>query len=334
MRIKLFIVLSLVLLSPAQKAQEVQFTQFYSTPLFLNPAFTGLTYGHRFSANYRNQWPGIQTAYVTYLVGYDYNVYNLNSGIGFYVLQDIAGTSNLVTNTQCFNYAYSIKINRTSEFRAGLSLAMASKRIDNTNLIFNDQLVTGAARSADIGAAQKVNYFDIGLGALYNSRNFWLGASAKHLNEPNSSLVDADATTLPRYLSVHGGYRYIISARGAGKTKLEEFISASLHYRNQARYDQLDIGAYYFKKLITFGLWYRGLPFKKYQAGYGNRESVALLVGLEIPDKNFRFGYSYDVTISRLGFNNTVGSHEISMVYEIVQKRKKARRVLISCPKF
>ncbi len=326
--------LLLFILSVPLSAQEVQFTQFYATPLFLNPAFTGLTYGHRFSANYRNQWPGIKTTYVTYMAAYDYNMSNLNSGVGIYFLQDVAGTSNLITTHKCFNYAYSIKINRTSEIRAGMSLALIGKRIDITNLLFNDQLVTGASSSAEAGSAQEKNYFDVGLGALYNSRNYWLGMSVKHLNEPNTSLVDGDMSTLPVYMSIHGGYRYIISARGAGKTKLEEFISASMHFRKQEKYDQLDIGAYYFKNVMNFGLWYRGLPFKKYAPGYGNQESIAILIGLEIPDKNFRVGYSYDVTISRLGFNNSLGSHEISMVFEIVQKRKKSRRVLISCPKF
>ncbi len=139
MRSKVISAILFLVFSLQAKAQEVQFTQFYATPLFLNPAFTGLTYGHRFSANYRNQWPGIKTTYVTYMAAYDYNVSNLNSGIGVYFLQDVAGTSNLISTHKCFNYAYSIKINRTSEVRAGMSLALIGKRIDISNLIFNDQ---------------------------------------------------------------------------------------------------------------------------------------------------------------------------------------------------
>ena len=118
---------------------------------------------------------------------------------------------------------------------------------------------------------------------------------------------------LPVSVNVHGGYRYIISARGAGRTKLEEFVSASMQYRREQRYDQLDIGAYYFKSFINLGLWYRGLPLKHYKPGYPNRESVAILVGFEIPDRNFRIGYSYDVTVSKLGISNSQGSHEISI---------------------
>jgi len=316
-------------------SQEPQFTQFYAAPMFLNPAFTGLTYEHRFTANYRNQWPNIRNAFSTYMAAYDYNVSHLNSGIGFYALQDRAGTSNLVTTQGGFNFAYRFKINKYSEFRAGFTIAMTQKKLDIGSLIFNDQLIDGVPGivSQDGNRIEPISYLDLGAGALYNSTNYWLGMSLKHLNEPNPSLM-GHTDALPIYLSMHGGYRYIISAKGAGRTNLEEFISASLHFRKEQNYDQLDIGAYYFKSFLNVGLWYRGLPFKHYKRGYPNRESIAILIGLEIPDKNFRVGYSFDLTLSRLGIANTQGAHEISMVYEIAKKRKKTKRVLVSCPKF
>jgi type IX secretion system PorP/SprF family membrane protein len=314
-------------------AQDIQFTQFYAAPMFLNPAFTGLTYEHRFTVNARNQWTGINTAYKTAMAAYDYNVSALNSGIGGFYWQDRAGTSNLVTQQGGLNYSYRVKTSKYSEFRMGTTIGYSTKKIDYTRLIFNDQLISNAPISNDAQKAERVNYLDLALGALYNSTNYWFGFSAKHLNQPNVSIT-GDIEALPVYYSAHGGYRYIISARGAGRTKLEEFISASVHYRRQKRYDQLDIGAYYFKSFLNLGVWYRGLPFKKYKPGYTNRESIALLVGLEIPDKNFRVGYSYDATISKLGISNSQATHEISLVFEVAQKRKKNKRVLVSCPKF
>lgn len=314
-------------------AQDPQFTQFYSTPLFLNPAFTGLTYEHRFTAAYRNQWPGIQKTYVTYMAAYDYNISDLNSGVGGFVLQDIAGTSNLTTSQYGVNYAYRIKINKYTEARAGLQLAMHQKKLNYSRLIFNDQLVTGASVSKDAGSAEPISYFDAGVGGLLNSTNFWVGASAKHINQPNASLV-GNIEPLPLFLSVHGGYRYIISARGSNKTKIEEYVSASIHYRHERKYDQLDFGAYYFYKFINLGVWYRGLPYKRYKPGYPTRESLSLLLGLEIPDKNLRIGYSYDLTLSNLGINNTQGAHEVTLVYEMAKKRKRTKRVLVTCPKF
>jgi len=330
---KLSTIFILMLLVTRLFAQDPQFTQFYAAPMFLNPAFTGLTYEHRFAANYRNQWPGIKTAYNTYMASYDYNVSNVNSGIGGFVLQDHAGTSNLVTTMGGVNYAYRVKLGKYSEARGGVSLVMNQKKIDNTRLIFNDQFVTGSAVSQDALAADKVSYFDMGLGGLFNSTNYWFGFSARHVNQPNASMV-GNIEPLPVSGSIHGGYRLIISARGSGKTKLEEFISASVNIRGEQKYGQLDVGAYYFKSFVNVGLWYRGLPFKTYKPGYPSRESVALLVGLEVPDKNFRIGYSYDATVSNLKINNTQGAHEVSLVYEVASKRKRNRKVLVSCPKF
>lgn len=314
-------------------AQDFQFTQFYASPMMLNPAFTGLIYEHRFTAAYRNQWPGIKRSFTTYMATYDYNISNLNSGIGGFILQDRSGTSNLVTTLGGINFAYRIKVDKFSELRLGASVAMAQKKVDNTNLVFNDQLITGSSVSQDALSTQNTNYADIGLGAVYNSANYWIGATAKHVNQPNTSLTSS-LQALPIYMSVHGGYRYIISASGKGKTKLEEFVSASVNYRHQQKYDQLDIGAYYFRSKLNVGLWYRGLPLKRYKVGFPTRESVAILVGFEIPDKNFKVGYSYDITISRLGINSTQGAHELTLVYEIFKKNKRNRRVLVSCPKF
>lgn len=315
-------------------AQDPQFTQFYASPLFLNPAFTGLTYEHRFALNYRNQWPGIKNAYTTYMGSYDYNISNLNSGIGAFAWQDKAGSSNLVTTQFGGNFAYRVKIDKYSEIRGGLMLAMTQKKVDNSNLIFNDQLANGGVGTTPNGRGlEKINYLDMGVGALYNSTNYWVGIAAKHINQPNVSMI-GNTEPLPTYVTVHGGYRYIISARGSGKTKLEEFVSASINYRHENKYDQFDIGAYYFKSVLNVGIWYRGLPFKRYKPGYANRESVAILIGLEVPDKNLRIGYSYDITVSRLGLGNSLGAHEVSLVYEVAKKRKRNKRVLVSCPKF
>lgn len=316
-------------------AQEPQFTQFYAAPMFLNPAFTGLTYEHRFTANYRNQWPSVKNAFTTYMTTYDYNISNLNSGIGGFVLQDKAGTSRLTTTQGGLNFAYRFKVKKHAEVRAGMMMAMTQKRLDNSTLIFNDQLISGApaGTSPDARSVEPVNYLDLGAGLLFNSTNYWMGISAKHINQPNSSMA-GNTEAMPVYIDIHGGYRYIISARGAGRSKLEEFISASAHYRSEQKYDQFDIGAYYFKSFMNVGIWYRGIPFKHYKPGYSNRESIALLLGLEIPNKNFRVGYSYDITVSHLGINNTQGAHEVSLVYEVAKKRKKNKRVLVSCPKF
>ncbi len=313
------------------KAQDAQFTQFYAAPMYLNPAFTGVTYEHRFVANYRNQWPGIKRAYQTYMASYDYNMSDINSGLGITVMQDRAGTAGLTHTQFGINYAYHFKVSKLAEIRLGANLNYNMKRIDFGKLKFNDQITTGSSISTEAANYEQLNFMDFAAGALLNSTEYWLGLSAKHLTQPNSSLT-GDRVPLPLSLSLHGGYRFIIEQKS--KNDIKRYISPAFNYRHQQKYDQLDIGVYYYHLPLNVGLWYRGLPFKNYGPTYSSRESIAILVGFDITEYNLRIGYSYDLTISKLGVANSLGGHEVSLVYEIAKKKKKTRRVLVSCPKF
>ncbi len=321
----------MALFSMVLKAQDAQFTQFYAAPMYLNPAFTGVTYEHRFVANYRNQWPGIKRAYQTYMASYDYNMSDINSGLGITVMQDRAGTAGLTHTQFGTNYAYHFKVSKLAEIRLGANLNYNMKRIDFGKLKFNDQITTGSIVSTEAANYEQLNFMDFAAGALLNSTEYWLGLSAKHLTQPNSSLT-GDRVPLPLSLSLHGGYRFIIEQKS--KNDIKRYISPAFNYRHQQKYDQLDIGVYYYHLPLNVGLWYRGLPFKTYGPTYSSRESIAVLVGFDITEYNLRIGYSYDLTISKLGVANSFGGHEVSLVYEISKKKKKTRRVLVSCPKF
>lgn len=326
-------VIYLVCLCALIKAQDPQFTQFYAAPQYLNPAYTGLTTEHRFVANYRNQWPGIRKTYQTLMAAYDYNISDVSSGIGVFVMQDKAGLAGLTHTQAGLSYAYRFTVKKVSEIRAGISVSYNMKSIGFSKLVFNDQLVTGSSVSLDGTNYQQRNFVDINAGVLFNSKRYWLGAAAKHLNRPNTSLI-GQQQALPLFLGVHGGYRYIIDARGNSKTALKKYVAASFNYKHELKYDQFDVGLYYFHMPLNIGVWYRGIPFKNYKP-HVNNESFAILIGCEIPQRNLRVGYSYDMTISSLGINNSQGAHELSLVYEYAQKRKyKAKKVLVTCPKF
>lgn len=330
-RIPVQIIFSLLFLSQtALRAQDPQFTQFYAAPMYLNPAFTGVTYEHRFVLNYRNQWPGVSKAYQTYMAAYDYNMSELKSGFGFTAMQDRAGTSGLTHTQFGFNYSYHANISKLVEIRGGLGLSYNMVRLDFNKLRFNDQLATGSSVSLEQSNYEPLQYMDINAGALLNSEEYWAGFSLKHLNRPNSSLM-GERVALPVTFSLHGGYRHVINKRGRD---LRRYVSPAFNYRHEGKYDQLDLGIYYYALPINLGIWYRGIPFKKYAPTYNSSESVAILVGTDITQYNLRIGYSYDITVSKLGVVHSLGSHEISLVYEIAKKRKRSRRVLVSCPKF
>ena len=298
--------------------------------MYLNPAFTGLTYEHRFIANYRNQWPGISKAFQTYMASYDYNMTKLNSGIGLNIMQDRAGTAGLTHTQLGLNYAYRFKIFKSSEIRMGTTLSYNLKKLDFNKLIFNDQINSGSTTSIEASSYEQLSFLDISAGALLNSTKYWLGFSAKHLNQPNTSFIGY-RSPIPITFSLHGGYKFILEQESED---LKRYISPTLNYRRQEKYDQLDIGVYYYHLPLSFGLWYRGLPLKRYSSTYNNRESLAFLFGFDLTKYNIRAGYSFDFTISKLGINNSRGAHEISIIFEINRESKKDKKVMISYPKF
>ena len=50
--------------------------------------------------------------------------------------------------------------------------------------------------------------------------------------------------------------------------------------------------------------------------------------------ESIKIGYSYDLTISKLGNGITGGSHEISMGFNLKCKKKPKNFRKISCPSF
>jgi type IX secretion system PorP/SprF family membrane protein len=316
------------------KAQNPQLTQFYAMPILLNPAFTGQTYEHRFAIDMRDQWPGISTTYKTVAMSYDYNIASANSGIGVMLLQDNAGTPAINSTLAMLSYAYHFKINKFAEIRTGIQIGYGYKSIDVSKLVLNDQLYYNTNTSLDpyiLGMNTHVSYMDLNAGALLNSTAYWLGISLQHINTPNTSFSDYGNNKQPMDLSLHGGYRFIKEKKG---NQLKEYFSPSFNYKHEGKFNQLDIGAYYFKAPLNLGMWYRGIPIAQSVPGYINTDALSFLIGVDIAKYDARIGFSYDITLSKLAVSNSLGSFEIAIIYEYAKRSKKTRKVLISCPKF
>ena len=51
--------------------QDMNYTQYFSTPLYVNPAFTGINTGVRARFLFRDQWPSAPIAYKSYYFSAD-----------------------------------------------------------------------------------------------------------------------------------------------------------------------------------------------------------------------------------------------------------------------
>ena len=317
--------------------QDQQYTQFYANPVYLNPGFTGTSIQSRVSALYRNQWPSLPKAFVSYNFSYDQFVPSINSGIGITVQHDKAGIGGLTYTSAAINYAYEIQITRKFSVRPALSLGYGSTYLDVDKLTFMDQLAREDDGAATLDpdrarfAQKPLNYPDFGAGIVLFSEKMWLGGSVRHMNQPVNSIIGTD-TRLPMKISVHGGMRIKVAELGAFSHR--QFIVPAFNYQAQGLFDQLDLGFYYEYDPLILGLWYRGIPLLK-RNGYNhlNQDAIAVLVGYEI--NNLKIGYSYDLTISQLT-PNSGGAHEISLTYEWASRKnkRKSKRRIMPCAKF
>lgn len=315
------------------QAQDAHFTQFYAAPTYLSPAFAGTSLQSRFGLIYRDQWPSIPGAFVSGAVSFDHYMSELNSGVGLLMFHDHAGSGALRYTSITGQYAYEIELKRKVFLRPAIELSYVTHAVDYSRLVFGDQL----ARGGDVSTyeyldGRSVKYTDAGTGLLYFTPKTWLGLAVHHLMRPNQSLLMHEAR-IPRTFSFHGGRRFQLRSAVIKRNKAS--VVAAFNYRAQEKFDQLDLGIYLEQEPFYAGLWYRGIPlFKAYQPGYQNNDALAAVLGVMVND--WRIGYSYDMTISGLA-GYTGGSHEISIGYEMADKRKKRARYhkrAVPCAKF
>jgi type IX secretion system PorP/SprF family membrane protein len=321
--------LFLIILTVEANGQDPTFSQFYANPLYLSPSFAGATEEYRLAINYRNQWPAIPGVFHTYSISFDKAMPNFNSGIGVLATYDVAGSGDLSTTNIGLLYSYDFNINKEWHIRPGVNFKFYYLGLNIYKLVFNSQ-ITGSGTTPPITPPPFDNVADVDFStsALVYNDKIWAGFTLDHLFTPKQSFYGDDDTKLPVKLNLYGGVRILGQTRL--RKKLIEALSVAANVQAQGKYVQTDIGLYYYKDPLIFGLWYRGVPFLTTQAG----DALIGLVGIKT--NNLHIGYSYDFTISNL-ISSSGGAHELSIVYEFTSftvGTTKRRIRAIPCPEF
>jgi type IX secretion system PorP/SprF family membrane protein len=303
-------------------AQDPEFTQFYANPLYLNPAFAGSNNCPRITLNYRNQWPSISGTFVTSSMSYDQYVHDISGGLGVLVTNDNEADGTLRTSTISGIYAYRQPLGRKWSLSVGFQGSFFQKVLDKNKLSFGDQIdplrgfVFNTNEALPGGVASNL---DLSSGVLLYSEYFYAGFAAHHLTRPNESLIGDDESRLPTKFTGHAGGVIPLDG-GAGKySSGSSTLSPNILYQQQGTASQLNIGMYLKHGPLTAGVWYR------------NTDAAIALIGVQTDV--FRFGYSYDFTISKLT-NITGGAHEISIQILVPCRVKRPKFRTISCPSF
>ena len=323
--VKLYCFIMLVISFLLNKAygQDPIFTQFYSNPIYLNPAFSGSNKCPRFVMNYRNQWPAFPAAFITTAASLDKYFDNLKGGIGLSVISDQVGNGVLVTNQVNLSYAYHQHVTRTFTINYAMQGSYIQKAANTNKMTFGDQIHSRKRfvfSTQEILNFEPVNFFDFSAGILGYTDKFYIGFVAHHLLEPDESLRtnSLSDTRLPMRYTIHLGTEFDLTSSSLYTSKGES-ISPSILLSKQAEFTQINLGLYYKSGNYVVGFWYR------------NRDSFILTLGLETD--HLRIGYSYDITTSQLT-PQSGGSHEVSLAYRFYCKPKIKTFRTMSCPSF
>ena len=271
--------------------------------------------------------------YVTYAASYDQHVDAFSGGLGLQVINDQSGNQ-IFNNYQVSGiYAYNLPVNRKLSMRFGLQATYMQKSIDFSKLTFGDMIDSRYGfiyNTNETPAADNVKFPDFSAGALAFTQYFYGGIAVHHLTEPKEAFLLGDETKLPRKYTAHAGFVIPLNKR----FPKEGSVSPNLLYSQQGgtignpNANKLFLGVYASKGPIVGGIWFRA---NNSQITGFKSESFVALFGIHTD--YMRFGYSYDLTISKLT-NDTGGSHEISCAFLFDCKPKRQKFRYINCPKF
>ncbi|MCH7402589.1 type IX secretion system membrane protein PorP/SprF [Belliella kenyensis] len=315
---KLFFLFAYLMFFSNVVAQDIQFSQFYAAPLYLNPAFAGSSEMTRVGVNYRSQWPGLGYTFNSYSAYIDHYLFDWNSGIGLIVNGTQESMSHLSTMEVGAVYSYRLQLGFRSFLRFGGQVSMVSRDHDFSQLIFGSQIDAhggiGDFSGENLAFDGRHRFADYNFGVLFHNELIWFGLSAHHVTQPSVSFLEESISKLPVRLSAHGGVKFDLS-QGASQQFRNNMMGSrelflAFNYKHQDPFNQLDLGAQVNLQPIVFGIWYRGLPTISDLSA--NNESLIGLVGFSLGN-GLDVGYSYDYTLSKLNQASSGGAHEVSL---------------------
>lgn len=312
------------------QSTEPQFTQFYNTPLQLNPANAGLFAGRaRIITNYKRQWESIGQPFSTVAFSADGQVARDVTGgdffgVGVDVAQDKAGISQLSNLAANLSVSFTKAFDRrkTHFFSVGMSGGYGQKSISPSSINWGSQW-TNTGFNSDIPSSdqfmdESVSYFDLGAGVNYyysdkdDNMKIYIGAGGKHLTKPTITFLGDDDIKLQRRFNISGGLHYRFG-RSSNFSVYPNFVyswqgkSNTLIYGTDLEY-RIDGGS-------------RSTGTRKYTsfaAGVYHKWNSVISPVVKLHKAGFSLYVSYDFEIGNITrVTNGQGGMEISLKYRV-----------------
>ncbi len=330
------------------QGQDIHFSQFYLSPLNLNPAMTGvMNCNSRLVANYRNQWASVlrSNSFRTYSVSYDQRIpvgrYDY-FGIGGTFWGDRAGEANFATTTGKLSLSYAKKMgggrNDGQYLVVGAEGGAAQRSLDFLRLRWGTQHdgLGGFDENQDSGEEFNRDQFlfaDIAAGLLWfavfdENNNLYIGGAFHHLNRANQSFLEDGEDLLYSRYTAHAGGEFLVGNKFGlvpGVIVMSQGPSFQVNAGTSLKF-LLGGGRNSSNQAFQVGVWTR--LANKIDSGV---LSDAVILSTRFDYQNFSLGFSYDVNISPLQqASNNNGGFELALQYKICGQERRG----IYCPNF
>jgi type IX secretion system PorP/SprF family membrane protein len=332
-RVKIFMCV-FVLMAIQSKAQDPSFSQFFSSPLNVNPALTAnINADWRAIANFRNQWIGPASPYITGTISYDAKMfqkkipnveYDGNSfGLGGMLMYDKAMGGVVKSSYASMDLSYKVKLSsgETKHYiTAGFGAIYGHRRINFNGIDFEEQF-TGYGFNTNLPTGESSlssmkPYFSVSTGLLYSittqNSNFDIGCHFR--KQAPANFLQDENQYIPIRKVAHANF----------ETFLSESVVLSINaiYQSQSTANYYSFGGalgYYLPNnadfMLNAGLW------------YWSKNAVIPYLGVSY--KDYQFGVSYDATTSKLNqANNKPDTWELSLII----RGKNKPSYVIPCP--
>ena len=294
--------------------QSTHFSQFYSTPLLINPASTGLTYGpYRIASNYRSQWNDGDSPYKTFTISGDAQILKDRLpegnilGLGLTFVNDKTLEGAVQSNSFAVSTGYHISLDEVQSIGVGFQGSYNERRIDFSNLHFENQYNgDGFDPSIPIGEQLgdgKKYYLDVNAGAMYSfmdeTRSFSAGGAVYNiLKKQDSYLTEQFKKPIM--------YSFVVS--GDIDAGVNNSFYFSGNYRQQGTERETTFG-------LAYGFFLDQTGYSALKVGLWHRLQDAIIPYAGFTINGLQVGCSYDYTVSQKTRANAKNAFEISVVY-------------------
>ena len=334
---KILLMISIHMFVRWVQAQDPNFSQFFSSPLNVNPALTArINSDWRVISNFRDQWLGPASPYATGTISYDTkilqnkipNVHEEKNliGVGGMLMYDYAMDGIMKSTYASANVSYNVVLAdgpAVHRLGAGFGASYGKRTVDFSRLTWEEQWIGygGFDKNLPSGELALINmkpYFSLSTGLVYSittqNSNFDIGGAAFHVNSPKQTFLQDPNQRLAIRKVVHANFETFLN------TSVVLNANAIYQFQDDAEYYSFGAGLGYYVPqnpdvILNIGMW------------YWSRNAVIPYVGFAY--KDFQLGLSYDVTVSKLNQASIKPkTFELSLIY----RGTKEPTQIIPCP--